>query len=159
SMPTPFLGEKVMHPGLQVGPQPGRLHGESLCEGVVAFMPERGFTRAPIVKSSLHRSQGKGSKNDDQNESSVYPPTLCTNRMADCEPMRWRRQPGTARKVILVGDGMANGTPQHQADVWDLVLFDRHSPGYDTDKREEFQAGLRRRFEKNVPSNVWASEL
>ena len=48
---------------------------------------------------------------------------------------------------------------QHQADVWDMILFGRQPPGYDTDKREGFQAWLRGRFEKNVPYDAWAREL
>lgn len=48
---------------------------------------------------------------------------------------------------------------QHQADVWDMVLFGRRPPGYDTDKREGFQAWLKSRFEKNVPYDAWARDL
>jgi hypothetical protein len=48
---------------------------------------------------------------------------------------------------------------QHQADVWDLILFGRNPPGYDTHRREGFQSWLRRQFEKNVPYDVWAREL
>jgi len=48
---------------------------------------------------------------------------------------------------------------RHQADVWDLLLFGRRPPGYDTDKRDGFQAWLRGNFEKNVPYDVWAREL
>jgi hypothetical protein len=48
---------------------------------------------------------------------------------------------------------------QHQADIWDMLLFGRHPPGYDTDKREGFQTWLRGRFEKNIAYDVWAREL
>src|SRR5262249_33006792 len=48
---------------------------------------------------------------------------------------------------------------QHQADVWDLLLFGRNPPGYDTHKRNGFQTWLRSRFEKNVPYDAWAREL
>jgi hypothetical protein len=48
---------------------------------------------------------------------------------------------------------------QHQADVWDMTLFGRRPPGYDTDKREGFQGWLRSCFEKNVPYDAWAREL
>jgi hypothetical protein len=48
---------------------------------------------------------------------------------------------------------------QHQADVWDLLLFGRNPPGFDTQKRDGFQIWLRGRFEKNVPYDVWAREL
>jgi Protein of unknown function (DUF1549)/Protein of unknown function (DUF1553) len=48
---------------------------------------------------------------------------------------------------------------QHQADVWDMILFGRRPPGYDTDKREGFQTWLKARFEKNVPYDAWAREL
>lgn len=48
---------------------------------------------------------------------------------------------------------------QHQADLWDLILFSRNPPGYDTDKRDGFQAWMRRQFEQNVPYDVWTREL
>jgi Protein of unknown function (DUF1549)/Protein of unknown function (DUF1553) len=47
----------------------------------------------------------------------------------------------------------------HQADVWDMILFGRNPPGFDTRNREGFQGWLRSRFEKNVPYDVWAREL
>jgi hypothetical protein len=48
---------------------------------------------------------------------------------------------------------------QHQADVWDMILFGRRPPGFDTDRREGFQAWLVKQFAANVPYNVWAREL
>jgi len=48
---------------------------------------------------------------------------------------------------------------RHQADVWDMVLFGRNPPGYETQRREGFQTWLRSRFEKNIPYDQWASEL
>jgi len=48
---------------------------------------------------------------------------------------------------------------QHQADVWDLVLFGRNPPGYETQRRDGFQTWLRSRFEKNIPYDQWAGEL
>jgi hypothetical protein len=48
---------------------------------------------------------------------------------------------------------------QHQADVWDLLLFGRNPPGYDTHKRDGFQTWLRSNFEKNIPYDVWVREL
>lgn len=48
---------------------------------------------------------------------------------------------------------------RHQADVWDMVLFGRNPPGYETQVRDGFQGWLRQRFEKNVPYDVWAREL
>jgi hypothetical protein len=48
---------------------------------------------------------------------------------------------------------------QHQADVWDLILFGRNPPGFETDRREGFQAWLRKQFAQNVPYDVWAREL
>jgi len=40
---------------------------------------------------------------------------------------------------------------QHQADVWDMVLFGRNPPGYDADKRAGFQRWLREAFAANQP--------
>jgi hypothetical protein len=48
---------------------------------------------------------------------------------------------------------------RHQADEWDMVLFGRHPPGYETDKRDGFRAWLRSRFEQNIPYDAWAREL
>ena len=48
---------------------------------------------------------------------------------------------------------------QHQTDVWDMLLFGRRPPGYDTDKREGFQDWMKSRFEKNVPYDAWVREL
>ena len=48
---------------------------------------------------------------------------------------------------------------RHQADVWDLVLFGRNPPGYETHRRDGFQAWLRGNFETNVPYDQWARSL
>jgi hypothetical protein len=48
---------------------------------------------------------------------------------------------------------------QQQADVWDMVLFGRNPPGYDTDKREGFQRWLVQQFAENRPYDVWVREL
>jgi hypothetical protein len=48
---------------------------------------------------------------------------------------------------------------QHQADVWDMILFGRHPPGYGTDRREGFQHWLREQFAQNRPYDEWVREL
>jgi len=48
---------------------------------------------------------------------------------------------------------------QHQADLWDLILFGRNPPGYDTDKRDGVQRWLREQFAQNRPYDVWVREL
>ena len=48
---------------------------------------------------------------------------------------------------------------QHQADLWDLILFGRHPPGYDTDKRDGMQRWLREQFAANRPYDQWVREL
>jgi len=48
---------------------------------------------------------------------------------------------------------------QHQADVWDMTLFGRNPPGYDTDKREAFQAWLRKQFAENIGYDQWAKAI
>lgn len=48
---------------------------------------------------------------------------------------------------------------QHQADLWDLILFSRNPPGHDTDKREGIQRWLREQFASNRPYDQWAREL
>lgn len=49
--------------------------------------------------------------------------------------------------------------PRHEADLWDLVLFGRHPPGYGTDKREGIQRWLRDQFAANRPYDEWVREL
>lgn len=48
---------------------------------------------------------------------------------------------------------------QHQADLWDLILFGRNPPGYDTDKRDGIQRWLREQFAQNRPYDQWVREL
>ena len=48
---------------------------------------------------------------------------------------------------------------RHQGDVWDMILFGRNPPGYETQRREGFQTWLRAQFEKNVPYDVWTRDL
>ncbi len=48
---------------------------------------------------------------------------------------------------------------RHQAETWDMVLFGRNPPGHQTDKREGFQAWLRRQFAENVPYDQWAAAV
>ncbi len=48
---------------------------------------------------------------------------------------------------------------QHQADRWDLILFGRNPPGYDTDKRDGIQRWLRDQFGQNRSYQVWVREL
>jgi hypothetical protein len=48
---------------------------------------------------------------------------------------------------------------QHQADLWDMILFGRRPPGYDTDKREPFQMWLRKQFADDVPYDRWVSAI
>lgn len=48
---------------------------------------------------------------------------------------------------------------QHQADVWDMVLFGRHPPGNDADKREGFQRWLREQFLQNRPYDQWVRDI
>jgi len=48
---------------------------------------------------------------------------------------------------------------QHQADLWDLILFGRNPPGYETDKRDGIQRWLRDQFAQNRPYDVWVREL
>jgi hypothetical protein len=48
---------------------------------------------------------------------------------------------------------------QHQADVWDMILFGRRPPGYGTDQRNGFQRWLREQFAQNRPYDEWVREL
>lgn len=48
---------------------------------------------------------------------------------------------------------------EHQADLWDFILFGRNPPGYDTDRRDGIQRWLREQFANNVPYDVWVREL
>lgn len=48
---------------------------------------------------------------------------------------------------------------QHQADVWDMVLFGRNPPGYDAPKRVGFQNWLRTVFAANMPYDQFVTAL
>lgn len=48
---------------------------------------------------------------------------------------------------------------QHLADLWDLLLFGRRPPGFDTDKRDGFQAWLKKQFGDNVPYDELARSI
>jgi hypothetical protein len=48
---------------------------------------------------------------------------------------------------------------RHQADVWDMVYFGRHPPGYDAPKREGFQKWLQESFANNLPYDQLARAL
>jgi len=47
----------------------------------------------------------------------------------------------------------------HQADEWDMVLFGRNPPGYETRSRPTFQRWLQEQFAKNVPYDVWVADI
>jgi len=47
----------------------------------------------------------------------------------------------------------------HQADEWDLVLFGRHPPGYETYRRPTFQRWLQEQFAKNVAYDRWVADI
>jgi hypothetical protein len=48
---------------------------------------------------------------------------------------------------------------QHQADLWDLILFGRNPPGYNTDRRDGIQRWLREQFAANRPYDEWVRDL
>ncbi|MEK6238663.1 MAG: DUF1549 and DUF1553 domain-containing protein, partial [Planctomycetales bacterium] len=48
---------------------------------------------------------------------------------------------------------------QHQADVWDMVLFGRNPPGYDARTRGGFQKWLRDQFAENTSYNKMVHQL
>jgi hypothetical protein len=48
---------------------------------------------------------------------------------------------------------------QHQADLWDLILFGRNPPGYNTDRRDGIQRWLREQFAANRSYDEWVREL
>ncbi len=48
---------------------------------------------------------------------------------------------------------------QHQAEVWDQVLFGRNPPGFGTDKRSGFQTWLADQFANNTPYDQWAKAI
>jgi hypothetical protein len=47
----------------------------------------------------------------------------------------------------------------HQADEWDMVLFGRNPPGYETYRRPTFQRWLQEQFAKNVPYDKWVTDI
>ena len=66
----------------------------------------------------------------------------------------------TTKRTQLVDRLLADPRfAQHQADLWDLILFSRNPPGHDTDKREGIQRWLREQFAANRPYDQWVHEL
>jgi hypothetical protein len=76
------------------------------------------------------------------------------------ETVAFREGKDVAKREKLIDTLLADPRyAQHQADVWDMILFGRRPPGYDTDKREGFEGWMKSRFEKNIPYDAWAREL
>ena len=48
---------------------------------------------------------------------------------------------------------------RHQAEVWDQVLFGRHPPGYETDRRGGLLRWLEKQFAENKPYDEWVRAL
>lgn len=48
---------------------------------------------------------------------------------------------------------------QHQADLWDLILFGRNPPGFGTDRRDGIQRWLKESFAANKPYDQLVKEL
>jgi len=48
---------------------------------------------------------------------------------------------------------------QHQADLWDLILFGRNPPGFGTDRREGIQRWLKEQFAANTPYDKLVKDL
>lgn len=48
---------------------------------------------------------------------------------------------------------------RHQGEVWDLILFGRHPPGYETDRRDGIVRWLERQFQENTPYDQWVRAL
>jgi hypothetical protein len=65
-----------------------------------------------------------------------------------------------AKREVLVDRLLADPRfAQHQADIWDLILFTRNPPGYETDKRAGIQKWLTAQFAENVPYDKWVGQL
>lgn len=48
---------------------------------------------------------------------------------------------------------------QHQADLWDLILFTRNPAGSEADRRDGIQRWLQKQFADNVPYDQWVKAL
>ena len=76
------------------------------------------------------------------------------------EAVAFLDDPAPDKRTQLIDKLLADPRyPQHQSDVWDLVLFGRNPPGYDTERRSGIQNWLRRQFAENVPYDQWARTL
>jgi hypothetical protein len=76
------------------------------------------------------------------------------------ETIAYLQDPSPQKREALVDRLLADQRyAQHQADIWDLILFGRHPPGHDTDKREGIQRWLRDQFSRNRPYDQWVQEL
>ena len=66
----------------------------------------------------------------------------------------------TDKRTRLIDELLADPRyARHQAEVWDLVLFGRHPPGYETDRREGILRWLEKQFHENRPYDQWVRTL
>lgn len=76
------------------------------------------------------------------------------------EAVAFLDDPSPAKRDALIERLLADPRrAQHQADMWDMILFGRNPPGYDTDKRDGIQNWLRDQFANNVPYDVLARAI
>lgn len=68
--------------------------------------------------------------------------------------------PSTDKRAALVERLLADPRyAQHQADLWDVVLFTRNPPGSEADRRDGIQRWLVRQFAENRPYDEWVRAL
>ena len=76
------------------------------------------------------------------------------------ETVEFLGNPSETKRAELIDRLLADPRfAQHQADVWDLVLFGRNPPGHETDRRAGFQNWLKDQFLNNVPYDQWARQI
>lgn len=68
--------------------------------------------------------------------------------------------PATDKRARLADALLADARyARHQAEIWDVILFTRHPPGFETDKRQGIGRWMEKQFADNVPYDQWTRAL
>jgi hypothetical protein len=68
--------------------------------------------------------------------------------------------PSAEKRTRLIDELLADPRySRYQAEVWDQVLFGRHPPGYETDRRSGLLRWLEKQFAENMPYDEWVQAL
>jgi hypothetical protein len=76
------------------------------------------------------------------------------------EAVAFLDDPSPEKRTQLIDKLLADPRyAQHQADLWDVILFTRNPPGSESDKRDGIQKWLVKQFSENTPYDQWVRTL